>query len=158
MPKKTYTHINSVTLAASSSSISFTSIPQNFRDLVLVSSVTGSSPGAFLFLRPNGDSGNASIVQFYTGTGGAGSNTRASLDCGAIYGSNICQTTLNIFDYSMTDKHKSFLRNSGTPGNSEAGLGMFRWASTAALTSILLVAQEGVVSSGSTFTLYGIEA
>ena len=67
-------------------------------------------------------------------------------------------TIFNLMDYSVTDKHKTAIyRNSATFGY---GVSMYaaRWANTSAVTSLKILANAGLIASGSTFALYGIAA
>jgi hypothetical protein len=156
MPKKTYIQLNSITLAAASSSVTFFNIPQNYRDLVLVGEVTGSSAVAFLFLRFNDISTDYSGVQFYGP--GPGSNSVAFQPFYAIYGLKRSITIGQIMDYSVSDKHKTSLVRGNNAEHSEVAAGAYRWANSSPITSVSLVAESGTISIGSIFTLYGIEA
>jgi hypothetical protein len=65
-------------------------------------------------------------------------------------------TIIDIMDYSQTDKHKSVIARGNTPG---WGTRMIagRWASTAAITSIVIKTEAGLTFSiGDSFSLYGI--
>jgi hypothetical protein len=157
MPTPTYTPLATVTLGSSAASVTFSSIPATYRDLILVGQFTGSSAAAALNLRFNSDTGNYTGVQAFF-SGAVGSNTTTSQTLSAIYGANITFATANIMDYSATDKHKTTLTRSGNVGNSEVAMAAFRWASTAAVTTIGLVPAAGTISAGSTFNLYGIVA
>jgi hypothetical protein len=161
MPKKTYTQINSVTLAAASSSITFDSIPQNFRDLILVLDGTRTGDNNILY-RFNGDSGsNYSTVY----SGANGSTTLNQSETGAqFYVTQYALTTnsklnsiFQVMDYSATDKHKSILMRFNQPASNFAMIAG-RWANTAAVTSIRVLTGNADFGAGSTFTLYGIEA
>jgi len=154
MPKKTYTQINSVTLAASSASVTFSGIPQNYRDLVLVFVGTSSSDEN---LTPtiNGSSSDFSWVQM---TSAPTSNSGTNNSIGRVAGSSQTFGTLQFMDYSATDKHKTFLVRTNVTGTEVRQLAA-RWAQTTAITSIGLAIRTGFTwNSGSTFTLYGIEA
>jgi len=74
MPTNTYTPLATLTLTGSDSSITFTNIPQTYRDLILVSvpygNQTNDATVAF-----NGSSSGFSGVRMYGASGGAGSNT-----------------------------------------------------------------------------------
>jgi hypothetical protein len=163
MPKKTYTQINSVTLAAASSSITFSSIPQNFRDLVLIQ--TGSSTNTSinsLQLRLNGDSGSNYLGQYVAsdnGTINAGSFTDSGLISGYAISTGGLTNIVNIMDYSTTDKHKTAISRHNVMPDSRVRVIVQRWTNTAAVTSILCRVDTGANwNAGSTFTLYGIEA
>jgi hypothetical protein len=162
MPKKTYTQINSVTLAAASSSVSFSSIPQNFRDLVIVhnnlGTVNNDANSNFVF---NSDTGSnySRMYAFYEGsntTPVSGSGTGTSLQ---VFGlrTTVGLSTSHIMDYSATDKHKTVLTRTNTP-NHLVWMSSGRWANTSAINSIQLNAFSGNFAIGSVISLYGIEA
>lgn len=166
MPKKTYTQINSVTLAASSSTVTFSSLPQNFRDLVLIASAASTGGGTNAAVRFNSDSGSnySRVLMGANGVGAVG--TAAGTQTGFQYDNWAFTTTtlgnsnhiLQIMDYSATDKHKTILARANRFGETIDALAG-RWANTAAITSVQVVSFSGEsYIAGSTFTLYGIEA
>ena len=152
-----YTAIASQTLASSASSVTFSSIPGDYRDLVLVAQYNGLA-GANLNCRFNADTGfNYNSVYMYGFSGTTGSATNSSERLLLTIGSDgLSDLTLQIFDYAQTNKHKSTLSRSGsaTTGSVEAFAG--RWASTTAINSLQLYG--GTFSIGSTFSLYGVSA
>jgi hypothetical protein len=156
MPTSTYVALQTTTLSASASSVTFSSIPSGYRDLILVMNGTGQN--AILLLRFNGDSGsNYSAVRMY-GTGSTTGSTSGT-DTGIQYGyvpTAGAQNRYQIFDYSATDKHKSVLAHrSEWSGGIVAIAG--RWANTDAITSIEVYSANNL-DSGHTLSLYGIEA
>jgi hypothetical protein len=162
MPKKTYTQINSITLAAASSSVTFGSIPQNFRDLVLVASVRHStSNGGYIGYRLNGNSGTNYSSVYMLGNGSTAFSSSTSAESFGRFGNggtgNFESTIFNIFDYPATNKHKTALTRTDIASIYTVAYAT-RWASTDAVTSILLFPDSGDFTAGSTFTLYGIEA
>jgi hypothetical protein len=159
MPKKTYTQINSVTLASASSSVTFSSIPQNFRDLILVLDGTPTANSIVNF-RYNGDSGaNYNRV----GMEGDGTTPSSYFGTGATSLRVIAWRTgrsnaiHQIMDYSATDKHKTSISR-GNPTDVAVQAAAGRWANTSAITSIAVTLDANQFATGSTFTLYGIEA
>jgi hypothetical protein len=163
MPKKTYTQISSITLAAASSSVTFSSIPQNFRDLVLVVSgaVTGSQGNNWLFLNGDTSQSNYSFVRML----GDGSSTSSGVNQSGVNGAAVSdmvssqnQAIVQIMDYSTTDKHKTRLSRSDQPSSTAIAYAS-RWTNTAAVTSLIFAGGNGGnLASGTTVTLYGIEA
>jgi hypothetical protein len=157
MPKKTYTQINSVTLAATTSSVTFASIPQNFRDLVLVISGTASIATG-ITITHNGDTTNAnytSVVAYGNGTS-ATSSTATNRNMISLF-TQQSMGIIQFLDYSATDKHKTALARSDSASNETYALAR-RWANTAAITSLELGLTGGTFASATSFTLYGIEA
>ena len=160
MPTPTYTALANITLGSSASSVTFSSIPATYRDLVLVHAGTTSNASVNTILaRLNGDSGSNFFQVAMTGDGSATSSftfTGTGVSAGLSRSNEVSVNTTTIMDYSATDKHKTALsrhNNSATAVRAAAT----RWANTAAVTSIVLVMDTGATfSSGTTFALYGI--
>jgi hypothetical protein len=161
MPTGTYIALADLTLSTGDSSITFSSIPASYRDLVLIVSGT-STGGGFFAMRLNSSAtgysrvamaGNGSTTISYT----AGSTE--FIDTGFAIGANNSFVHIaNFMDYSATDKHKTVLVRGNTPqntANQPIAAGAFRWANTNAVTSIE-VFMGNTFNSGTTFTLYGI--
>lgn len=168
MPTPTYTLLDSVTLASSAASVTFSSldtVAAGYQDLIIVGKelyATGS--GAQLGVRFNG-TGSHNYVYMY----GSGSSASSSTSSGAgefrltpfnldYYANEKTMLLLNVFDFAVTDKHKSILARVDKPlyGGTLAYAG--RWADTSAVTSISLFTTSNFWASGVQFDLYGIEA
>jgi hypothetical protein len=148
-----------VTLGASASSVTFSSIPATYRDLILI--VTASGGGEVdERLRFNGDTGsNYSFVRMYgDGSTTVSSSTTTTYIRNIAFGlSALHNVIIQIMDYSATDKHKTTLgRGNNASTNTIATAG--RWANTAAITSIDYSFSSGSFPAGSTFNLYGVIA
>lgn len=158
--KTTPTHVllNQIELSSSTSSVTFSNIPQGYGDLVLELNTTGSDAAAFLYVFLNGDSSNYSRVFLYTGgTLGAGSASNAGFH--VIYGTIKRQTnTIELLDYSAVDKHKFLMAYMGNANHGELALQAVRWANTDPVSSIVFEAATGTISPDSTFRLYGVYA
>lgn len=163
MPTPTYTALANITLGSSASSVTFSSIPATYRDLVLV--INGEFTGNFgTGVRFNSDSGvNYPQVMMRT----IDSTTESSTDtANNFYGSWSASSSANRFtmvfqalDYSATDKHKTALWRNGYIDNAartrvEAFAG--RWANTAAVNSVSVNTSTNGFASGFTFNLFGI--
>jgi hypothetical protein len=155
----TYTPIASVTLNATASSITFSSIPQTYTDLVIVTSGT-SSGGAQITARFNGATTNYSS----TNLSGNGSTTFSGVFTGLTYiqlGYHDYFTTgqanaiTQIMNYANTTTNKNILNRTN---NAAVGVGLSigLWRSTAAITTIELLPLNSTWGSGTTFDLYGI--
>ena len=160
MPTPTYTPLATVTLGSSASSVTFSSIPATYRDLVLVfqSAITSGSVG--IKMNFNSDTGsNYSTVRMY----GSGSTTAsdvngdgtADIDVG-YYGTSLSHTEIQIMDYSATDKHKIVLGRLTLTSTGYVTAEAARWANTSAITSIVLQPRSSTFVAGGTFNLYGI--
>ena len=161
----TYTLLDSVTLASSAASVTFSAIDQSYGDLVLVSEIAIAASEGNFTLRFNGDSGNnyngvtAEADKFSNITSVAYSNYNTfyeALNDGTL-NSTRSLVTAQIMDYSATDKHKSVLFRAGNAGGN-LGIVMTagRWASTSAITALEVRAGGATINTGSTFHLYGI--
>jgi hypothetical protein len=171
MPTPTYVPLATITLASTASSVTFSSIPATYRDLVLVMNarITASVSAATSFAYFNGDTGaNYTCVSMQGRQTGASveSSTEPRFDLGRIANSSSGSTTnganiIQIMDYSATDKHKTGLaRGNNLPNESLTVIAVAaRWASTAAINSIEIDESSGTsFAIGSTFSLYGIAA
>jgi len=164
MPTPTYTPLATVTLASSSTSVTFSNIPATYRDLIFVLSTTNSNTGAQdAFIRINGDTGsNYNMVYADTSNGTFISSSLSNVNYQYLFynpsGSTsiINSTIVQLMDYSATDKHKSGLfRQNGATGS--VGMYATRWANTAAITSLEAYTFGGpTFLAGSTFNLYGV--
>ena len=159
MPTPTYTPLANLTLGSTASSVTFSSIPATYRDLILVGNYTGSAAGENVTMRFNGDSGsNYSRVAMFGNSSGSGSFSQSNQMFSAIYGSFRSHGIAQIMDYSATDKHKTTVMRTENTQQSEVVATASRWASTEVVNSIALIPVTGTFSSGSTFALYGIVA
>ena len=153
----TYVALANITLGSSASSVSFSSIPASFRDLVLIFDGTGSGTTGNLRMTFNSDTtmSNYPAVRMYNFNNSSGSDTLQDslISLGAI--NNRQASVAQIMDYSATDKHKTYLFRGGATAVG-VGASANRWASTAAITSIVLINTAGTIDAGSTFALYGI--
>jgi len=164
MPTTTYTPLATVTLGGSDASITFSSIPATYRDLIMV--INGSTTANADFgLRFNGDSGGNYSFVYMGGNGSSaasGSNTGESqvvLDAYFWRSSERSTAIIQIMDYSATDKHKTVLsRNSVAGGGVDAFAN--RWASTSAINAVEVRVSTGGQSfaTGTTLSLYGVIA
>lgn len=162
MPTPTYDLIASSVLSSSASSVTFSSISGSYRDLVLVINASTTAL-SYLSYRLNGDTGNNYSVVYGEGTGSVAQSSSFTDTFGYLIPGDAGRsntglrslTIANFQDYSATDKHKVQLvrANNSTTGTS---MSASRWASTAAITSIVVATTAGSFESGSSFYLYGI--
>lgn len=148
-----------ITLDSAASSVTFSSIPQGYRDLTVVARRTVSSGSNSEKFYLNGDktNNNYSRILMY-GTGSGSGVSVAGLNSSTITIStteNI--TTYQLMDYSATNKHKVFLyRNDRALDPFKGTLaGAHRWSSNNAVNSIEIDAENNTYAIGSTFSLYG---
>lgn len=147
----TYVALANITLSSNASSVAFSSIPNTYRDLVLVSR-NSMTVADSLYVRFNNDTGaNYGSVRIFNGV----SDNYTPAEIGYNTTTNI--GIANIMDYSATDKHKTYLTRWGNAdGTSYVQAYAGRWANTAAITTVNIAPGSGQIASGSTFALYGI--
>ena len=162
MPTSTYVALQTTTLGANASSVTFSSIPATYRDLVLVvnGKTTRSGNENDIRVTFNSDTGSNYSYRTMGGNGSAtfnyGSSSIASIP---VPNAGIAATAISIIqimDYSATDKHKTLIAKGDSAAwfaSATAG----RWASTSAITSIAVVSSvTGDIASGTVLSLYGI--
>lgn len=163
MPTPTYTPLANITLSSSASSVTFSSISQSYKDLVLVIDA-GNAGNVYNGLRArfNGDSGSNYSWLYALGNGSTTvsgiENAVAQVNIGAA-GASRSSTIVSIFGYSSANKHKSLLTRRAVNDASgySVGLEAGRWASTSAINSIVIFDQSGYnLDAGSSFSLFGI--
>jgi hypothetical protein len=163
------------TANASSSTISFTSIPQTYKSLQIrgiAKSDTSSAYGDYLKITFNGDTGTnyishwtyfagapyvgaigqTALPSFQTQTGAVTSNSSLT----GMYGVSV----IDIIDYSVSTKNKTVKVLAGGDINNSAQdaieLTSGLWLNTAAITSIAIQTGRTSTFTGS-FALYGIK-
>lgn len=156
----TYENIATTTLGSTQTTVTFSSIPGTYTDLVLVISGTVSTNQNYA-LRFNGDTGsNYSDTNLFGDGSSALSNRRSNQTVAyiGVSGTNPSPTISNIMNYANTTTNKTIISRSGyatgTAAQVESRVAL--WRSTAAITSIE-VSQSSMLS-GTTLTLYGIKA
>jgi hypothetical protein len=167
----TYEPIAQYTLTTSQASISFSSIPGTYTDLVLVSSAKSLIAGATdsFGIAVNGIT-SASYSRTYLQ--GDGSNAQSGRQTSQIRivtdyvmgtsGSDWGCYTWNFMNYSNTTTNKTVLYRGGNASNTggfNAQATAYLVPTTSAITSITLQTMNGPNwAAGSTFALYGIKA
>lgn len=161
----TYDPITTQTLGSSAATVTFSSIPQTYTDLVLVLNATSSS-AANSYVRLNSDSGtNYSWTALYGDGSTAGSDRASNTANGVLmdyYGypttTNPNATIMQFMNYSNTTTFKTVLSRANQ-ASSGADVIISMWRSTSAITSLTLrFTGSQTWSTGSTFSLYGIKS
>jgi hypothetical protein len=155
------TPLANLTLGSAQATITFSSISQTYRDLILVIMPVATTTGNAGRMRFNSDTGsNYSWVQLYGDGSTAASSANGSTTEMIGIQSETARTNsvLQIMDYSATNKHKSVLARSNNAAVITTLVNQ-RWANTAAITSIEVFMTGGTTyAAGSTFALYGVSA
>lgn len=149
------------TADGTSSTITFSNIPQNFRDLVLIVSGQSVSPVQELVCCANNNLVNADYRnwtwnQFGTGTG-------AAPRLGAFPGLNVpnagaaAHFVVQFMGYSSNSWRKNAMSEAQYEDSSNFFRSFFewKWNNTSAITTLTLKVSAGNFASGTVFTLYG---
>ena len=163
----TYTPIMTNTLSSSTSSVTLTSIPQTYTDLVLIMNIVppaASSSGTFQINGTSTGYSNSTLAGLETSSNAVSfrdTNLSASnwLSSGAAM-TDSSALHLDVFhfqNYSNTTTHKTVLHRENPGRFGYVGLWATYWRNTAAITSITLLQGTNFLA-GSTFSLYGIKA
>lgn len=163
-----YESIATQTLVATSSSISFTSIPSTYKALQ-IRAINAGDTNTNVRLRLNNDTGSNYTFQGLQGgpgygtaaygTGSAGTNQTSML----IFDQQLNNNTyynpviLDIVDYTSTNKYKTVRCFSGVNDNTNGFVYLFGgvWYSTAAISTITIFPFSGNFYAGTTYALYG---
>jgi hypothetical protein len=168
----TYEPIATTTLGSSSSTITFTSIPSTYTDLVLILNYGQSATDQSSWLRVgNGsiDSGTNYSMTALSGNGSSARSDRNSNSSVMYWGFYVIGATsltnnaiFHFQNYSNTTTNKTVLSRVNNPySGSYPGTGatVGLWRSTSAINQIRLgIDASATYSSGTTATLYGIAA
>jgi len=162
LPTPTYTPLANVTLGATASSVTFSSIPATYRDLVVVAAGTMSTNNLDINLTLNSDSTDGNYARVWmsargdnnTAVSSTASNRR--ITAWGYWGDDqVANSIAQLMDYSATDKQKTVLIRSNRQSSGVDAIAL-RWANTAAITSLQLSPTSSTFASGCTFALYGI--
>jgi len=161
----TYEPISTQTLGSAVATVTFSTIPATYTDLVLVYEA-GNSGNIYdgTFARFNSDTGSNYSWTYLLGNGSSAISGRESsvtrTGAGAS-GASRGMSIIQLMNYANTTTYKTILTRrsvvdaAGNSMGAEVGL----WRSTAAISSVELTVQSGTnFDVGSTFTLYGIKA
>jgi hypothetical protein len=160
MATNTYVALDTKTVGTAVSSVTFTSIPQGYTDLVIVISGTQSADNTMGF-QFNGDTASNYSTTRIGGDGSGAASTRwSNTTSGYSFLQFTTQNTsiLNIMNYSNATTYKTVLSRSNNASNYIAAW-VSLWRKTPeAINSIKLLSYDGTTNfaAGSTFTIYGI--
>lgn len=152
----TYEAIATQTLGSTASSVTFSSIPQTYTDVVY-SIMTPTSAGTNTTIQFNGDSTTIySHTQLY-GDGSSANSLRGTDQSASLAGVSNGTASIrgNIMNYSNSTTYKTYLARGGAGGGTYLDAVVGLWRNTAAITSITFLASWPV---GTVLTIYGIKA
>lgn len=162
------TAIASTTLGTDTATVTFSSIPATYDDLVVIMYARAVTADQTLNCRFNSDTNSNYSTTGMRTTGSVANTSSATnatfayvaFDIGVLNGTDkFSALTLNVFNYANTSYNKTYLTrhsadNAGTGGvEFNAGL----WRSTSAINSITLTMSFGSFRANSAFELYGVK-
>jgi len=157
----TYVAIATQTLGSAAASVTFSSIPGTYTDLVLVCNTIAAGAQNIL-LRFNSDTGtNYSYTRLIGDSAGATSARESSINQLNLYRASAnlnnqrVTTILQIMNYSNTTTYKTMISR-GAAGAEETNAQVSLYRSTSAITSLVFDVFTTNFSAGSTFSLYGV--
>ncbi len=163
---KTYEPIATQTLGSAAASVTFSSIPQTYTDLILVVNPIVTSATTFAVRYNNVSTGTPYSATFLYGDGTSAASARVSNQneirvsyAATSRSTNTGNIIVNIFNYSNTTTYKTNLSRENYAGEA-SGVNVGLWRSTAAITQIDLIPVSGgtIINTGTVVTLYGIKA
>jgi hypothetical protein len=162
----TYEPITTQVLGSTAGTVTLTSIPQTYTDLILVVNAGDTPTATVMRAQFNNDTANNYSETKLKGNGSTVSSSRITTNSELNVGETAYMSTasssnalytLHFMNYSNTTTQKTVFYRAGNPNfGDELCVGLYR--STAAITSIKLFPPGNSFTSGSTFTLYGIKA
>jgi hypothetical protein len=167
MPK-TYEPIATQTLGSTTTTVTFSSIPATYTDLIFVGNfnTTAGAPAFKFFL----GTGSIDTTTSYSNTqligdGSSVSSSRASnqgwFNAGYVGSTSVCNEIIHIMNYANTTTYKSVLLNfrTGAGASQSVAQGVGFWRKTTAINTVQFTTTSSeLFAIGSTFTLYGIKA
>jgi hypothetical protein len=159
MATNTYTEIARINGDGSATTITFSSIPSTYTDLVLVANIF-TTANANQVLRVNGDSGGNYSTTVLYGNGTSALSTRGSNNNAMTFQTDLfatstipATTVFNFMNYANTNTFKTVISRSNK-ANQSTETHVNLWRNTAAITSITI--SGATFTSDATFSLYGI--
>ena len=152
----------------SAAGITFSDIPQTYDHLEVSCYVrddrSNSSDSLLITLNDDTTAANYDRQTLYgsgtdvTAGTSAADNTIGNIPSATHTANVFGVTTVTIYNYTKTDRHKHFLSVSGEDAFQYVGIDSLRWENTAAITKILVNGGNGNLAAGSVIELRGISA
>lgn len=165
----TYTLISSNVLSSSAASVTFSSIPSTYTDLVLKVSARGTGNGNNIGLRFNGVStgqysriylmGDGATASSSIGSSETSADMRAGYNPASATASTFSNAEIYIPSYQASQNKPlgSFNANENNGTTAQIAANANLWSNTASITSLEILIGTGSFVSGSSFYLYGIK-
>jgi len=163
MAVSAYEVISTQTLGSDVATVTLSSIPATYTDLVLVMAVKKStSDGGYLALRYNSDTATNYSATYLYGNGTSAVSGRVSSEAFGRFGnastSNFENTIVSIQNYANATTFKTSISRSNVSNIYTISYCTLWRKTPEAITSITILTDSGNLVTGSTFTLYGVKA
>jgi hypothetical protein len=159
----TYESIATTTLASTNSTITFSSIPSTYTDLVLIGApIVSASLDYKWYVNGDNTSGLYSQTRLL-GNGSSATSARTTaanflyLDATAPASGSVQNFVMNFMNYANATTYKTVLVRYNDAGT-ETAARVNLWRNTNAITSITISTDTSTFAIGSQFTLYGIKS
>ena len=156
----TYEPISTQTLGSAAASVTFSSIPGTYTDLVLITAGKFSANESSYKIQVNSDTGTNYSNTFLYGDGtsaASGRFTNGTFFLSARSSTDEGNGITQFQNYSNTTTYKTVLSRGNSTAITIAIVGL--WRNTAAISSMVITSETAAnLSAGSTFTLYGIKS
>jgi len=158
----TYALIEKRTLGSATATVSFTSIPATYTDLVLmIGGAASSAQGMALWYNNDTTLPGLYSRTYLYGNGTSAVSARASSGSAnhqiLEIGTAISTVYAHIMDYSNTTTFKTALSRGGSASNLTI-VGVGCWRNTAAINRLDIATVSGTMNTGTVLALYGIQA
>ena len=159
----TFSQIASTTLGSATNTVTLSSIPATYTDLILIVNGTPTSTGSG-YLRVNGDTATNYSSTGLRGDGSSAASYRRTSENAMLLtflGVNTSPATwiIQLMNYANTTTYKTIINRFNTASSEVlTNVGLYR-ATPAAINSITIYMDAAAnFPSGSTFNLYGIQS
>lgn len=166
-----YDLLQTTVLTSSASSVTFSSIPSDYKHLQIRAVIRGNDVNygaAYLRIRTNGDTSSSYAFHSLYGDGSSVTSNGFSSQSylmNFIYPEDgatanmFSPIVLDVLDYASTNKNTTFKMFAGgqVSGNERSALYSGLWNNTSAVNSLLFYPAGGSFKTGSRFSLYGIK-
>lgn len=152
MPTATYIALANVTLSGSDTDVQFGSIPNTYRDLVIVVNGQSNSDNRAFYIRFNGAGEDVNTSMILTSNNSVSSDAGLWIETDTSKGLHIIQ----VMDYSASNKHKSVLIRTNRPTASQVRMVAGRWKDNSVINTVNISRSGYSLTAGTTITLFGI--
>jgi len=162
----TYTLISSNVLASSAASVTFSSIPATYTDLVVKVSSRNTTSSVDITMGFNGvTTGYSDVILYGSGSAAASgvdnvlAGVTGLLNNGSTYTASTFSNSEAYIPNYISSNYKPVSLNAVTENNATVAysyLGAGLWSNTSSITSILIKPTSGSFVANSSFYLYGI--